>query len=64
MDAAQKDKQYDQAAFLISRSIKQRGIPKSEFFQAPFRLEFEKLPEEVLKAVSMDVDEFLKFTKR
>jgi hypothetical protein len=64
MDAAQKDKQYDQAAFLISRSIKQRGIPKSEFFQAPFRLEFDKLPEEVLQAISMDVDEFLKFTKR
>ena len=64
MDAAEKDKQYDQAAFLISRSIKQKGIPKSEFFQAPFRMEFAKLPEEVLKAVSMDVDEFLKFTKR
>jgi len=27
-------------------------------------LEFDKLPEEVLKAISMDVDEFLKFTKR
>jgi hypothetical protein len=27
-------------------------------------MEFEKLPQEVLKAVSMDVDEFLKFTKR
>lgn len=52
------------AAFLISRSIKQKGIPKSEFFQAPFRMEFEKLPEEVLKAVSMDVDEFLRFTVR
>lgn len=52
------------AAFLISRSIKERGIPKSEFFQAPFRLEFEKLPEEVLKAVAMDVDEFLRFTVR
>lgn len=64
MDAKQKEKEYNRAAFLISRSIKQRGIPKSEFFQAPFRMEFEKLPEEVLKAVSMDVDEFLKFTKR
>lgn len=60
----QTEANLDRAAFLISRSIKQRGIPKSEFFQAPFRLEFEKLPEEVLKAVSMDVDEFLKFTKR
>jgi hypothetical protein len=60
----QTEANLDRAAFLISRSIKQRGIPKSEFFQAPFRMEFEKLPEEVLKAVSMDVDEFLKFTKR
>ena len=64
LDAKQKEKEYDKAAFLISRSIKQKGIPKSEFFQAPFRMEFAKLPEEVLKAVSMDVDEFLKFTKR
>jgi|TARA_R110002074_G_scaffold120162_1_gene253664 hypothetical protein len=60
----QTEANLDRAAFLISRSIKQRGIPKSEFFQAPFRLEYEKLPQEVLKAVSMDVDEFLKFTKR
>ena len=60
----QTEANVDRAAFLISRSIKQRGIPKSEFFQAPFRLEFSKLPEEVLKAVSMDVDEFLRFTKR
>ena len=60
----QTDANIDKAAFLISRSIKQKGIPKSEFFQAPFRMEFAKLPEEVLKAVSMDVDEFLKFTKR
>lgn len=60
----QTEENKDNAAFLISRSIKRRGIPKSEFFQAPFRLEFSKLPEEVLKAVSMDVDEFLKFTKR
>ena len=59
-----KIRRTDRAAFLISRSIKQRGIPKSEFFQEPFRLEFSKLPEEVQNAVSMDVDEFLKFTKR
>lgn len=63
-EANLKEANLNRAAFLISRSIKQRGIPKSEFFQAPFRMEFEKLPEEVLKAVSMDVDEFLKFTKR
>jgi len=60
----QTEANLDRAAFLISRSIKRRGIPKSEFFQAPFRMEFSKLPEEVLKAVSMDVDEFLRFTKR
>ena len=60
----QTEANVDRAAFLISRSIKRRGIPKSEFFQEPFRLEFSKLPEEVLKAVSMDVDEFLRFTKR
>ena len=62
--AKQTESNKKAAAFLISRAIKNRGIPKTEFFQAPFRMEFEKLPPEVLKAVSMDVDEFLKFTKR
>jgi len=60
----QTEANLNSAAFLISRSIKRRGIPKSEFFQAPFRMEYDKLPEEVLKAISMDVDDFLKFTKR
>tara|TARA_R100000482_G_scaffold34623_1_gene11344 strand:+ start:21081 stop:21698 length:618 start_codon:yes stop_codon:yes gene_type:complete len=59
MSTEQKEKEYDRAAFLISRSIKQRGIPKSEFFQAPFALEYSKLPQEILEALNNDLDDIL-----
>jgi hypothetical protein len=50
----------EQAAFAIARKIKIRGIPKTEWFSQPFRDEFEKLPEEFVKALALDVEEFLK----
>lgn len=56
----QTESNLDSAAFLISRSIKQRGIPKSEFFQAPFALEYSKLPQEILEALNNDLDNILK----
>lgn len=56
----QTEANLDRAAFLISRSIKQRGIPKSEFFQAPFALEYSKLPQEILEALNNDLDDILR----
>ena len=56
----QTEANLNSAAFLISRSIKQRGIPKSEFFQAPFALEYSKLPQEVLEALNNDLDDILR----
>ena len=55
----QTKENLDQAAFLISRSIKRKGIPKSEFFQAPFALELERLPLELLKGLDTDLDNIL-----
>jgi len=51
------------AAFLIGRSIKQRGIPKTEWFSQAFRQELDKLPPEFLEALNKDVEEFLKEVK-
>ena len=55
----QTEANLNSAAFLISRSIKQRGIPKSEFFQAPFALEYSKLPQEIIEALNNDLDDIL-----
>ena len=55
----QTEANLNSAAFLISRSIKQRGIPKSEFFQAPFALEYSKLPQEIIEALNTDLDDIL-----
>jgi len=59
----QSAKNKKTAAFLISRSIKQRGIPKTEWFSQAFREELDKLPPEFLEALSKDVEEFLKEVK-
>ena len=50
----------DSATFLVSRSIYRKGIPKSNFFTAPFALEFEKLPLEILRGLDDDLDNILR----
>lgn len=59
----QSEKNKDAAAFAIARSIKMRGIPKTEWFSKPFRDEFEKLPPDFVEALGKDVEEFLKEIK-
>lgn len=59
----QTKENLDTAAYLIGRSIKLRGIPKTEWFSQPFRDEFAKLPPEYVEALGKDVDEFLKEIK-
>lgn len=51
---------YESTAFLITRSIYQKGIAPSEFFSKPFLVAYAKLPEQLIKAYSLDVDELLK----
>ena len=46
-------------AFLINRKIKKYGIAATNFLTEPFENEFEKLPQDVLEAFSLDVDGFL-----
>jgi len=50
----------DSATFLVSRSIYRKGIPKSNFFTAPFALEFERLPLELLRGLDDDLDNILR----
>ena len=54
---------YNTIGFLIARSIKRKGIKPSLFFTKPFEKHFEKLPQEVIEAFALDIEQFLKFTR-
>jgi len=49
-------------AFLISRSIYRNGIEQSLFFTKPFEQAFAKLPDELIEAFALDIDDFIEFT--
>lgn len=53
---------YKSMSFLIQRSIFEKGIKPSLFFTKPFEQGFKKLPEELLEAYGLDVEEFLQYT--
>ncbi len=48
--------------FAIARAIFLYGIETTNFLTKPFNKAFKKLPDEIIKAYSLDVDEFLKFS--
>ncbi len=51
---------YNQTAFLITRSIYQKGIKPSFFFSKPFEQGFKKLPDEVIEAYGLDLEKLMK----
>ena len=53
---------YDQTAWAIVKSIGKKGIPASNFYSRPFQLGYAKLPNEIVEAYALDVEEFLDFT--
>ena len=53
---------YQSTAFLISRSIFMTGMKPSLFFTKPFEKAFERLPDELVEAYGLDVEQFLKYT--
>ena len=50
---------YKSTAFLISRSIYQKGIKATRFFSKPFESAFKRLPDDIIKAYGLEVDKFL-----
>ena len=50
---------YDSTAFLITRSIYQKGIKPSLFFTKPFEKAFDNLPKELIQSFSLDVENLL-----
>jgi len=55
---------YQSTAYLISRSIWNKGIKPSLFFTKPFEQAYAKLPKELEKAYGLDVEGFLEYTLR
>jgi hypothetical protein len=54
---------YKTIAQILARNIYARGIAPSLFFTKPFEKHFEKLPQEVIEAFALDIEQFLKFTR-
>ena len=53
---------YKSLAYIIAGNIYNRGLKPSLFFTKPFEQGFKKLPDELLEAYGLDVEEFLQFT--
>ena len=53
---------YQSTAFIITRSIYQTGLRPSLFFTKPFEKAFERLPDELVEAYGLDVEQFLQYT--
>ena len=53
---------YKTIGFLISRSIYRKGIKPSLFFTKPFERSFKNLPDEVVKAFALEIEDLLQFT--
>lgn len=50
---------YKATAFLITRSIYNKGLETTNFFSKPFENEFKKLPDEIVSAYGLEVNKFL-----
>lgn len=61
-----KDKQtnrfmsYENTAYLITRSIYQKGIKPSRFFSKPFEVGFKRLPDDVVESYGLDLEKLMK----
>jgi hypothetical protein len=53
---------YKSTAFLISRSIWNKGLKPSLFFTKPFEKHFKKLPNELVDKFALDVEDLMAFS--
>ena len=49
-------------SYVIARSVFIKGIKPSLFFTKPFEKAFKDLPQDIVKAYALDVEELIKFT--
>ena len=53
---------YKQTSYLIRNSIWHKGLETTNFFERPFELAFKRLPDDIVNAFNLDLDNLLKFT--
>ncbi len=53
---------YKQTSFLIRNSIWNKGIETTNFFTKPFEEAFKRLPEDLVEAYALEVEDLLKYT--
>ena len=53
---------YKSFGFAVANSIFKKGIKPTKFFSKPFENEFNKLPEDLVQAYALDVENFIDFT--
>ncbi len=53
---------YDQTSYLIQNSIWNKGLETTNFFERPFELAFQKLPDELIEQYGLEFEDLLKFT--
>jgi hypothetical protein len=53
---------YKSLAYVISSNIYNRGIKPSLFFTKPFEKAFDNLPDELVNAFALDLENFLQYT--
>jgi hypothetical protein len=53
---------YKSTAYLITGGILKNGIKPSLFFTKPFEAAFKNLPDELVEAYGLDVEQFLQYT--
>ena len=47
--------------FAVAKAVYHQGIETTEFYSKPFASAFKRLPDELVEAYSLDLDEFLEF---
>ena len=56
------DANLNSLAYLINRKIKEKGIEPTNFFTDPFESEYKKLPNNLIDAFALDLEDFINFT--
>lgn len=56
-----RQRNQDSIAYAIQNTIYQRGIKPTEFFSKPFEVAFKNLPDELIEAYGLDVEDFMEF---
>ena len=53
---------YKSFGFAVANSVFKKGLKPTKFFTTPFENEFNKLPDEIVKAYSLELDDLLIFS--